>query len=123
MKTPGTFNGGAKEFGVVHRDEGVTEERAEEIEEGNDTVGVLQGHGRTSRQHLQQGNQGSWQLKLITTAEEQRSTWLSLSPQGYRPFFSSIAAGLIHDKYSIQQLHLCAMSLRCQMIQTCTLYL
>lgn len=59
MKTPGTFNGGAKEFGVVHRDEGVTEERAEEIEEGNDTVGVLQGHGRTSRQHLQQRNHGA----------------------------------------------------------------
>lgn len=47
-----TWDGGSKELGVVHRDEGVTKKRAEEIEEGDDAVGVLQRHGGTSRQHL-----------------------------------------------------------------------
>lgn len=37
-----------KELAVVHGDERVAEEGAEEIEDGDDAVGVVQGHGRAS---------------------------------------------------------------------------
>lgn len=36
-----TFHLMTKKLAVMHGDEGVAEERAEEIEEGNDTIGVL----------------------------------------------------------------------------------
>lgn len=43
-----TFNFMSKEFTVMHRDERVAEQGAEEIEEGDDAVGVFEGHGRPS---------------------------------------------------------------------------
>lgn len=43
-----TFHFVTEELAVVHGDERVAEERAKEIEEGNDAVGVLKGHGRPS---------------------------------------------------------------------------
>lgn len=49
----------AKELAVMHGDKRVAEERAEEIEDGNDAVGVLKRHGRASRDQLQQGHHGS----------------------------------------------------------------
>ena len=48
----------SEELAVMHGDERVAEEGAEEVEEGDDPVGVLQGHRRTPRDHLQQGNHG-----------------------------------------------------------------
>ena len=36
----------------------MAEERAEEVEEGDDPVGVLQRHRRTPGDHLEQGNHG-----------------------------------------------------------------
>lgn len=48
-----------EKLAVVHRDERVAEERAEEIEERNDAVGVLERHGRSSRDQLQQWHHGA----------------------------------------------------------------
>lgn len=49
----------SKELAVVHGDERVAEEGAEEIEEGNDAVGVLEGHGRPPRDQLEQRHHGA----------------------------------------------------------------
>lgn len=49
----------AEELAVVHGDERVAEEGAEEIEEGNDAVGVLEGHGRPPRDQLEQRHHGA----------------------------------------------------------------
>lgn len=43
-----TFQFMTKELAVMYGDKRVTEERAEEIEEGNDAVRVLKRHGRPS---------------------------------------------------------------------------
>lgn len=43
-----TFYFVSEEFAVVHRDQRVAEQRAEEIEEGDDAVGVFERHGRPS---------------------------------------------------------------------------
>ena len=53
-----TFELMSEELAVMHGDERVAEEGAEEVEEGDDPVGVLQGHRRTTRDHLEQGNHG-----------------------------------------------------------------
>lgn len=44
----------SKKFTVMHGDKRVAEERAEEIEEGNDAVGVLKRHGRAPGDQLKQ---------------------------------------------------------------------
>lgn len=55
----------------MHRDKGVAEERAEEIEEGDDAVGVFERHGRPSRDQLQQWHHGA------EGAERRRGTELA----------------------------------------------
>lgn len=52
MNKSNTFHFMPKKLAVMHRDERVAEERAEEIEEGNDAVRVLKRHWRTSRDQL-----------------------------------------------------------------------
>lgn len=47
-----TFHCMSKKLAVMHRDKRVAEERAEEIEDRNDAVGVLKGHGRPSGDQL-----------------------------------------------------------------------
>lgn len=49
----------SKEFTVVHRDQRVAEQGAEEIEERDDAVGVLEGHGRPPGDQLQQSHRGA----------------------------------------------------------------
>lgn len=49
-----TFHFMSKKFTVMHGDKRVAEERAEEIEEGNDAVGVLKRHGRPPGDQLKQ---------------------------------------------------------------------
>lgn len=58
MTEAGTFGRVAEELAVVDGDEQVAEERAEQVEERDDAVGILQGHGRTPRDDLQQGYHG-----------------------------------------------------------------
>lgn len=47
-----TFHCMSKKLAVMHGDKRVAEERAEEIEDRNDAVGVLKGHGRPSGDQL-----------------------------------------------------------------------
>lgn len=54
-----TFYFMSEELAVVHRDQRVAEQRAEEIEEGDDAVGVFERHGRPSRDQLQQSHSGA----------------------------------------------------------------
>lgn len=54
-----TFNFMSKEFTVMHRDQRVAEQGAEEIEEGDDAIGVLEQHGRPSWDQLQQSHRGA----------------------------------------------------------------
>lgn len=54
-----TFHFVAEKLAVVHRDERVAEEGAEEIEERNDAVGVLKRHGGPSGDQLQQRHHGA----------------------------------------------------------------
>lgn len=53
----------AEELAVVHRDKRVAEEGAEEIEEGNDAVGILERHGRPTRNQLEQRHHGAERSK------------------------------------------------------------
>lgn len=43
----------------MHRDERMAEQRAEEIEERDDAVGVFQRHGRPSRDQLKESHGGA----------------------------------------------------------------
>lgn len=54
-----TFNFMSKKFTVMHRDQRVAEEGAEEIEERDDAVGVFEGHGRPPGDQLQQSHRGA----------------------------------------------------------------
>lgn len=48
-----TFYFMSKKFTVMHRDQRMAEQRAEEIEEGDDAIGVFKRHGRPSWDQLQ----------------------------------------------------------------------
>lgn len=49
-----TFYGITEEFVIVYGDEGVAEQGAKEVEEGDDSAGIFERHGRAPGHHLKQ---------------------------------------------------------------------